>query len=55
MGNRIVTEIVSIATMIVGLAIVAVIVSEKSGTAGVIKNAGSALANVISAAVKPVS
>lgn len=55
MGNRIVTEIASIAAMIVGVAIIAVIVSKKADTANVVTNAGKAFANIVSAAVKPVS
>jgi hypothetical protein len=53
--DRILTDIVSVAVMIVGLAIIAVLVSQKANTADVIKAAGSALASDIGAAVKPVS
>jgi hypothetical protein len=55
MGNRIVEEIASIIASIVGLAIVAVLVSQKSSTANVITSAGKSLADVLGAAVKPVS
>lgn len=47
--------IVTIATAIVGLAIVAVLVSKKSGTAGVIQSAGSAFGNALNVAVSPVT
>lgn len=40
---------------VIGLAIVAILVSQRSQTASVIGSSGSALANVISAAVSPVS
>jgi hypothetical protein len=40
---------------LIGLAIVAVIVSQKAQTSSVIQSAGSALASVIGAAVSPVS
>lgn len=55
MLDRIVSESVGIATAIVGLALVAVLVSQKAQTAGVIKAAGDALAADLGAAVKPVS
>lgn len=54
MGNRILEEIASIATLIVGVAIIAVLVSKKSDTANAIKAAGSSFDSIISAAVKPV-
>jgi preprotein translocase subunit SecD len=47
--------IVSAIAGIIGLAIVAVIVSKNAQTAGVITGAGTALSSVISAAVSPVS
>lgn len=52
--NRIVEEIASIATAIVGVAIVAVLVSKQSQTANAIKQAGTSFDSIISAAVKPV-
>lgn len=55
MGDRIITEIMAILTAIVGLAIVAVVVSKKADTANVIKMAGDALAADLKAAVSPVS
>ncbi len=40
---------------IIGLAIVAVLVSQKAQTAGVLQAGGSALGNIIAEAVKPVT
>ena len=54
MGNA--TEsIVTIAVAIVGVAILAVLVSRKSQTAAVIQAAGSAFSNALSTAVSPVT
>lgn len=55
MLDKFLTDVVLVATAIVGLAIVAVLVSNKSDTGGVIKSLGDALASDIGAAVKPVS
>lgn len=53
--NSAVTAIVTIATAIIGLAILSVIVSKNANTAGVIGAGGSALAQDIGAAVAPVT
>jgi hypothetical protein len=53
--DRWATEIVGVMTAIVGLAIVAVILSKKADTSNVIGAAGKALADTIGAAVKPVT
>jgi hypothetical protein len=47
------TEVVSVAVAIVGLAIIAVIVGKNAQTANVIGAAGKALSDTIGAAVKP--
>jgi hypothetical protein len=47
--------LISVVGGIVGLAVVAVIVSKKAQTPAVLQGAGSALAQVIGAAVGPVS
>jgi len=47
--------IISIVAGVIGLAIVAVIVSQKANTSQVLTGAGSALSSVIGAAVQPVS
>lgn len=45
----------SIALAVIGLAVVAVIVSKKSNTIGVVQSAASGLANNIGVAVSPVT
>lgn len=47
--------IVSVIAGIIGLATIAVLVSQRASTSNVISSAGSALASVIGAAVAPVS
>lgn len=47
--------IAAIVTAIIGLAVVAVIVSRNSNTSGVLQSAGSALGFVIGAATSPVT
>lgn len=53
--NEIWSGVVTIATAIVGVAILAVIVSKQANTSGVISSAGGALAQDIGAAVSPVT
>jgi PRD1 phage membrane DNA delivery len=53
--NELTTGVVTIATAIVGVAILAVLVSSKSNTAGVLGAAGSAFSNSLSAATGPVT
>lgn len=48
-------SIAAIATAIVGLAVLAVIVSRNANTAGVISSAGSAFSGAIGAAVSPIT
>ncbi len=52
--NNITETIVTIATAIVGVAILAVLVSRNSNSAGVIQAAGSAFSNALGVAVSPV-
>lgn len=47
--------VVTIATAIVGVAIIAVLVSQRSQTAGVISAAGNAFSNALGVAVSPVT
>lgn len=54
MGN-IGESVVGIFTAIVGAAIVALILSNRSNTAAVIQNAGSAFSNALGVAVSPVT
>lgn len=53
--NNITEMVVTIATAIVGVAILAVIVSKKSNTAAVLQNLGSMFTNALGVAVSPVS
>lgn len=53
--NNALEPIVTIAVAIVGVAILAVLVSQKSNTAGVLAAAGSAFSNSLSAATGPVT
>lgn len=53
--NTMTEAIVTIATAIVGVAILSVLVSSKSNTAGVIGAFGSAFSNSLSAATGPVT
>jgi len=55
MSDRIIADIVTIATAIVGLAIISVLVSKQSNASGAITSAGSAFDSVIKAAVAPIS
>lgn len=53
--NQITETVVTIATAIVGVALLALLVSKKSNTAGVIQAAGSAFSNALGVATSPVS
>lgn len=53
--NKFFVDIMTVATGIIGLAIIAIVVSNKASTKNVITAAGSALATDISAAVSPVT
>jgi PRD1 phage membrane DNA delivery len=53
--ERIGGGIVAVIASIIGLAIIAVLVSQKAQTSGVIQSAGTALSSVIGAAVAPVT
>lgn len=55
MSDQFFSSIVTIATAIVGVAIIAVIVSSRSQTSQVITSAGRAFAEDIAAAVSPVT
>lgn len=55
MGEKAITSTVSVIIAIIGVAIVAVIVSKQSNTASVIGAGGNALASVLKAAVSPVT
>lgn len=53
--KNVIGGVVTIATAIVGIAILAVLVSRNANTAGVIKSAGDAFSKSIGAAVAPVT
>lgn len=53
--NNAIPAVLAIITGIIGIAIIAVIVSRNSQTPSVLQSAGQALASVISAAVSPVT
>jgi hypothetical protein len=55
MTRELFEPVVTIAAAIVGLAILAVLVSQRSNTAGVFAAAGGAFSNAVSAAVSPVT
>lgn len=55
MNDNFITSMVTIVTAIVGLALIAVIVSNKANTSGVLSSAGQALSTTINAAVSPVT
>lgn len=55
MNQSILEPVITIAAGIIGVAIIAVLVSQRSNTAGVLSSAGGAFANALSAAVSPVT
>lgn len=55
MNENMIESIVTIATAIVGVAILAVLVSKKSNTSGVIQSAASGFSNALGTAVSPVT
>lgn len=55
MGREMFEPVVTIVAGIIGIALVAVLVSQKANTAGVFAAAGGAFSNALSAAVSPVT
>lgn len=55
MSEELIRAMVTVATAIVGIAILAVIVSKQANTSGVISSLGRALSEDIAAAVSPVT
>ena len=55
MGDRLIDGMITIATALIGVAILAVIVSRSANTSGVLQAAGGALATDLQAAVSPVT
>ena len=55
MSEQLITSIVTVLTAIIGVAILAVLVSNSSNTTGVIKAASGGFAQDLSAALSPIS
>ena len=55
MGDQAITGIIAILTAIIGVAIIAVLVSNQSNTSGVLTAGGNAFSNILKTAVSPVS
>jgi hypothetical protein len=55
MSDNLVTSVVTVLTAIVGVAVLAVLVSSRSNTANVLTAGGNAFANAVGAAVSPVT
>lgn len=55
MGDQLITSVVTVATAIVGVAIIAVLVSKNANTSGVIQSAGQAFGQDLGVAVSPVT
>jgi len=55
MGDQLIASVVTVATAIVGLAIIAVLVSKNAQTSTVIGAGGTAFAQAVGAAVAPVT
>lgn len=55
MSDKLIDGLIGVLTAVVGLAIVAAIVSKKADTGAVLTQGGTAFASILSAALKPVS
>lgn len=55
MADNLITGIVSIGMALIGVAIIATLVSQRAATANVLTAAGNAFGNAIGAAVSPVT
>jgi PRD1 phage membrane DNA delivery len=55
MGQNAITGVVGVITTLIGVAIVAVILSKNSNTASVLTSGGQALSSVLGTALSPVS
>lgn len=55
MGDKAITGLIAIVTAIIGVAIIAVLVSNQSNTSGVLSAGGSAFSNILKTAVSPVT
>lgn len=55
MGNQLVNSVVTVAVAIIGVAIIAVLVSKSANTTGVINSASSGFSQALSVAESPVT
>jgi len=55
MGDKAVTAIIAILTSVIGVSIIAVLVSNQSNTSNVLTAAGTAFSNILKTAVSPVT
>jgi uncharacterized membrane protein YbjE (DUF340 family) len=55
MSDQLITSVVTVLTAIVGVAIIAVLVSKNANTSGVIQSGGSAFSQALATAVSPVT
>ncbi len=55
MGDQLITSVVTVLTAIVGVAIIAVLVSKNANTVGVIQAGGGAFSQSLSTALSPVT
>ena len=55
MGDNLISSVVTVATAIIGLAIIAVLVSNNANTSNVIGSAGQAFSGALAAAEAPVT
>ena len=55
MGDQLISSVVTVLTAIVGVAIIAVLVSKKANTSGVISAGGNAFSQALGTAVGPIT
>lgn len=55
MGDQLITSVVTVLTAIIGVAIIAVLVSKQANTTGVIQAGGSAFSGALGTALSPVT
>lgn len=55
MTDKIFSELAAVLTAVIGLAIIAVLVSKNADTANVVKAGGSSFSSILKAAVSPVA
>lgn len=55
MSDQLITSVVTVLTAVIGVAILAVLVSNNSNTTGVLKAGGNAFTGILGAAESPIS